>query len=76
MYKVYLCNYSSNPFNKREIGEVGQGYGSLGVSFANGGGIPILPQDYIGIYVETVNRGVIAPKIIITGTLYFSRKRA
>ena len=73
-YRVYMANYGTSVFSNTLVGVAAAGTnGSFEVSLANGFGNPILPTDYIGIYVEDTGGGSnIPPSITIEGTIYYS----
>jgi len=73
--RAYMANYGPSAFSVITLGPIGLGSSSLEVSRAVGAGIPIVPGDYIGIFVEDIAGGFTpAPTIMIEGTIYYSLK--
>ena len=73
-YDVFMSNYGPSTFGRARIGTALAGsFGSLEISATSGSGLPIIPTDYIGIYVEDAG-GIPStpPPLIIEGTIYFS----
>jgi hypothetical protein len=76
-YDIFLSNYGTSLFGRTRIGTaLAASFGSLEISATTGNGIPILPSDYIGIYVEdpAAGPGNPPPTMLIEGTIYFSLK--
>ena len=75
-YDIFAANYGPSAFGRIGIGTALSGsFGSFERSVSVGGGITILPGDYIGIYVEdSAGGGTAAPPVIIEGTIYYSLK--
>ena len=74
---MFVGNYgTASPFGRARIGTATAGtFGSLELSFNVGTGIPLAPNDYIGIYVAdpliTLPPNT-PPQVMIEGTVYFS----
>ena len=71
-YNVYAASYSG--FTNHNFGTaLSLTNGSFDFSLAIGLGLPVIANDYIGIYVADPSGGSqTAPKLLIEGTLYYS----
>ena len=68
-----MANYGTSAFASLRIGTALSGtFGSLELSRTITNGLPIVPNDYIGIYVDAGAALAVPPQVLIEGTLYFS----